>query len=61
VTDEDASQRAEVHALLGVPPEAPALQPDAEETLCVVCMDAPKTHIVLPCLHMCACEASSQN
>jgi hypothetical protein len=35
-------------------------QPDAEETLCVVCMDAPKDHIVLPCMHMCACEACAQ-
>ena len=32
----------------------------AEETLCVVCMDAPKDHIVLPCMHMCACAACAQ-
>jgi hypothetical protein len=36
------------------------LQLDAEETLCVVCMDAPKDHIVLPCMHICACAACAQ-
>jgi hypothetical protein len=35
-------------------------QPDAEETMCVVCMDAPKNRVVLPCMHMCACEACAQ-
>ena len=33
-------------------------QPDAEE--CLVCMDAPKDHIVLPCMHICVCEACAQ-
>ena len=37
-----------------VPPAAPAPHPDAEETLCVVCLDALMGHIVLPC--MCACD-----
>ena len=37
-----------------VPPAAPAPHPDAEATLCVVCLDAPMGHIVLPC--MCACD-----
>ena len=27
----------------------------------MVCMVAPKDHIVLPCLHMCACEACAQH
>jgi hypothetical protein len=26
----------------------------------VVCMDAPKDRIVLPCMHLCACEACAQ-
>ena len=39
---------------------APAPQPQAEEALCVVCMDAPKRCVVLPCMHMCTCEACSQ-
>ena len=28
--------------------------------MCVVCMDAPKDRIVLPCGHICACEACAQ-
>jgi hypothetical protein len=43
-----------VQSQLGVP-HAP--HPDAEETLCVVCFDAPKRYAMLPCLHVCACEA----
>jgi uncharacterized ferredoxin-like protein len=39
-----------------VPPAAA----DAEETQCVVCMDAPKNRVVLPCMHMCVCEACAQ-
>jgi hypothetical protein len=39
-------------------PAAPAPHPD--ESLCVVCMDAPKQYAMLPCLHMCACEACAQ-
>jgi hypothetical protein len=48
----------QVQAQLGVPPAAP--NPDAEETQCVVCMDAPKNRVVLPCMHMCVCEACAQ-
>ena len=47
----------QVQAQLGssvAPPAAP------EETQCVVCMDAPKDCIVLPCMHMCVCEACAQ-
>ena len=38
---------------------APAPQPaaDADETLCVLCFDGPKDHIILPCFHVCVCEA----
>jgi hypothetical protein len=27
-----------------------------EQSLCVVCMDAPKTHAIVPCGHVCVCE-----
>jgi hypothetical protein len=54
----DALRLQEMHAQLGVPPAAP--NPDAEETQCVVCMDAPKNRVVLPCMHMCVCEACAQ-
>jgi hypothetical protein len=46
-------QLQQVQARLGVPPAAP----DAEETMCVVCFDAPKDHIIVPCYHLCVCEA----
>jgi hypothetical protein len=45
-----------VQARLGGVPRAPA-----EEAQCVVCMDARKDHIVLPCLHLCACGACAQH
>jgi hypothetical protein len=47
----------QVQAQLGssvAPPAAP------EETQCVVCMDAPKDRIVLPCMHLCACGPCAQ-
>jgi hypothetical protein len=28
---------------------------DAEDQ-CVLCFDAPKDHIILPCYHVCVCE-----
>ena len=46
-----------MQAQLGVPPAATAHHPDAEETMCVVCFDAPKDHILVPCYHLCVCEA----
>jgi dTMP kinase len=36
----------QAQAQLGVPPAAPAPHLDAEETLCVLCYDAPKDHSV---------------
>ena len=33
---------------------------DAEETECVVCFDAPKDHIIVPCGHQCVCEACAE-
>jgi hypothetical protein len=35
-------------------------QPDAEETTCVVCMDAAKDQAVRPCMHVCVCETCAQ-
>jgi hypothetical protein len=43
----------EAQARLGVPPAAPALHP--EETMCVLCLEAPKDHIIIPCGHQCVC------
>jgi DNA repair exonuclease SbcCD ATPase subunit len=45
----------QVQARLGVPPPAPA-----EETMCVVCMDAAKDRAVRPCMHVCVCETCAQ-
>jgi hypothetical protein len=46
-----------VQAQLGVSPAAPAPRPDDAEDQCVLCFDAPKDHIILPCYHVCVCEA----
>jgi hypothetical protein len=35
-------------------------QPDEDETLCVLCLDAPKDHIIAPCGHQCVCEACAE-
>jgi hypothetical protein len=51
----DALRARQTQARLGVPPAAS--QPDAEETMCVLCFDAPKDHIIVPCYHLCVCEA----
>jgi hypothetical protein len=45
----------QVQARLGVPAAAPAPHSDAEEALCVLCLDAPKDHIIIPCGHQCVC------
>jgi E3 ubiquitin-protein ligase MUL1 len=47
-----------VQAQLGVPPAAPA--PQAEEEMCVLCLDAPKDHIITPCGHQCVCGACAE-
>jgi len=50
-----------MQAQLGVvAPAAPAPQPEAEEVMCVVCMDAPKQYTIMPCGHVCACAACAQ-
>jgi hypothetical protein len=54
----DALRMQQVQAQLGVPPAAPA--PQAEETLCVLCFDAPKDHIILPCGHQCVCKGCAE-
>ena len=54
----DAMRLQQMEAQLGVaPPAAPAVE---EEVLCVVCMDAPKQHIILPCGHQCVCETCAK-
>jgi hypothetical protein len=56
-----ALEMRQLSAQLGVvPPAAPAPQPQAEEELCVVCMDAPKRYAMVPCLHVCVCEACAR-
>ena len=56
-----ALEMQQMDAQLGVvAPAAPASQPGEEEALCLVCMDAPKRFAMVPCLHVCACEACAQ-
>jgi hypothetical protein len=50
-----------MQAQLGVvAPPAPTPQSEETEALCVVCMDAPKRCVVLLGMHMCTCEACTQ-
>jgi hypothetical protein len=59
----DALRLQEARQRLGssvFPPSVPAPHPDAEETMCVVCFDAPKDHLELPCKHLCVCEACAR-
>jgi hypothetical protein len=55
-----ALRMQEAQAQLGVSPAAPAPHPDAEETMCVVCFDAPKDHIMVPCGHQCVCARCAE-
>jgi hypothetical protein len=48
----------QAQARLGVPLAAPA--PQAEEELCVMCLDARKDHIILPCGHQCVCKGCAE-
>ena len=38
-------------------PSAPSQIEEDHSTLCVVCIDAPRTHLVFPCGHRCLCKA----
>ena len=33
---------------------------DAEQTMCVVCFDAPKDHAIVPCGHICVCARCAE-
>jgi hypothetical protein len=58
----DALRLQQAQAQLGSGGALPTASPDldAEETLNVVCMDAPKDRIVPPCMHLCACGPCAQ-
>jgi hypothetical protein len=56
----NALRMQQMQAQLGVPPAAPAPHPDSEETMCVVCFDAPKDHAIVPCGHMCVCARCAE-
>ena len=49
-----ALEMQQVQAQLGVVAPAPQVE---EEALCVVCMDERKQHVMVPCMHVCVCEA----
>jgi uncharacterized coiled-coil protein SlyX len=50
----------QIQAHLGSSVASPAPHPDAEETMCVVCFDAPKDHIIVPCGHQCVCAGCAE-
>jgi hypothetical protein len=50
----------QIQAQLGVPPAAPAPHSDDDEDQCVLCLDAPKDHIIAPCGHQCVCGACAE-
>jgi hypothetical protein len=57
----DALMAQQMQARLGrsgVPPAAP--HQDTEETMCVVCFDAPKDHLIVPCGHQCVCARCAE-
>jgi hypothetical protein len=56
----NARRMQQMQAQLGVPPAAPAPHPDSEETMCVVCFDAPKDHAIVPCGHQCVCARCAE-
>jgi hypothetical protein len=33
----------------------------ASETECIICLDSPRTHLIIPCFHLIACEDCIQN
>jgi hypothetical protein len=60
----DALRLQQMQAQLGdsvVPPAAARTpHPDAEETMCVVCFDAPKEYAIVPCGHQCVCASCAE-
>jgi hypothetical protein len=60
----NALRMQQMQAQLGcsvVPPAEPALQAAAdEENMCVVCMDAPKDYLIVPCGHQCVCASCAE-
>jgi hypothetical protein len=52
----DALRLQQMQAQLGVPPVAP----QDEDKLCVLCLDAPKDHLIFPCGHQCVCGACAE-
>jgi hypothetical protein len=54
------TRRQQVQARLGSGVVPPAARPDAEETQCVVCFDAPKDHAIVPCGHVCVCARCAE-
>jgi len=55
----DALRLQQMQARVGSSVVPPAALQD-EETLCVLCMDAPKDHMIAPCGHQCVCEACAE-
>ena len=53
-----ALRTQQVQAELGSGSGTP--HPDAEETQCVVCFDAPKDHEIVPCGHICVCARCAE-
>ena len=49
-------QLQQVQAQLG----SSVVPPTVEETMCVVCFDAPKDHIIVPCGHQCVCARCAE-
>jgi hypothetical protein len=59
----DALQLRQMRARVGssvAPPAAAAPHPDAEANQCVLCLDAPMDHIIIPCGHQCVCGACAE-
>jgi hypothetical protein len=54
----DTMRLQQVQAELGSGSGTP--QPDDAESQCVLCLDAPKDHIIIPCGHQCVCEACAE-
>ena len=56
----DALRLQEAQQRLGNTVAAPTSQPDAEETMCVVCFDAPREYAIVPCGHQCVCARCAE-